>query len=90
METIDFAEAMYALDLDSDDAEDVARFMEDQAQCNCDEGYQCFNLACRERVEKTRESMVRLFSNPAVREHYRPVYGFEGGIRYKINYDNEV
>jgi hypothetical protein len=87
--TLELEQTMYEYNLDPDDPEDVERFMKDQVCCNCDEGYQCFNLACRERVEKERDYYARLFSNPAVREHYRPVYGYEGGIRYKIDYGSE-
>lgn len=86
--TSELEDAMYEYDLDPDDPTDVERFTEDQACCNCDMDYQCFNPDCRAKREQERDYYGRLFSNPAVREHYRPVYGFEGGIRYKIEYDD--
>lgn len=87
--TNEFKEAMFSLDLDSEDEEDVARFLRDQKCCNCDMDDPCYNIECRARQEQTREYYARLFSNPIAREVYKPVYGYEGGIRYKIDYSDD-
>lgn len=85
--TPDIEAAMLEFDLDPDDPVDVARFTEDQKGCNCDLDYRCYNPDCRQRYNQEFEYYAKLFSNPAVRELYRPMYGYEGGIRYKIEDD---